>query len=71
MDNNSSPGNIVSNRLINDRFTDTNDMGLFASRWLRDDCSLTNYYCNSADFGGSGKVDFWDFAVFAEWWMYK
>lgn len=70
MSNSDPASSIVCNWLINDRFTDMNDMQLFASRWLRDDCNLTNYYCNSADFGGSGNVDFWDFAVFAEWWMY-
>lgn len=67
--NNKPSANITSNPLINDRFTDMNDMRIFAGEWLRQDCS--NFDCSGADFGESGKVDFLDFAIFANWWMYQ
>ncbi len=63
--------NITSNLRINDRSTDMNDMRVFADKWLRQDCSWINNNCSGADFDESGNVDFWDFAVFAEWWMYQ
>jgi len=69
--NNKPSANIFSNVLLNDRFTDVNDMQIFASKWLRQDCSLADGDCGGADFGEDGNVGFYDFAIFAEWWMYN
>jgi internalin A len=69
--NNKPSATIFCNALLNDRFTDVNDMQIFADNWLRQDCSLANGDCSGADFGESGNVDFFDFAIFAEWWMYQ
>jgi Leucine-rich repeat (LRR) protein len=69
--NNKPSATIFSNVFLNDRFTDVNDMQIFASKWLRQDCSLANGDCSGADFGEDGNVDFYDFAIFAEWWMYN
>jgi Leucine-rich repeat (LRR) protein len=69
--NNKPSATILCNVLLNDRFTDMNDMQTFASKWLRQNCSLANGDCSGADFDESGEVDFWDFAVFANWWMYQ
>ena len=68
--NNKPSASIASNIFINDRFTDVNDLRVFASKWLRQDCSLSNGDCGGADFSEDGKVDFYDFAIFANWWMY-
>ncbi len=69
--NNKPSASIVSDRLIDDRFTDANDLKVFASKWLRNDCSLGNGFCSGADFDENGNVAFFDFAIFAEWWMYS
>lgn len=69
--NNKPSASIASDILIDDRFTDVNDLQIFAGKWLRQDCSLSNGFCSGADFDEDGKVDFWDFAVLAEWWMYN
>jgi Leucine-rich repeat (LRR) protein len=67
---NNPAANITSNPLINDRSTDMNNMRVFADKWLLY-CSWSNSNCSGADFDESGKVDFYDFAIFADWWMYQ
>jgi Leucine-rich repeat (LRR) protein len=62
---------LTSSPLIANYSTDMTDLSKFAARWLRNDCSLSNGYCQGADFGEDGTVDFYDFAIFADWWMYK
>jgi internalin A len=67
---NNASANITDDPLINDRSTNMNDMRVFADEWLHL-CSFSNSNCSGTDFDESGKVDFVDFAIFAEWWMYK
>lgn len=69
--NNKPSANIAFNQLLDDRFTDANDLHTFSDKWLRDDCSWSNGDCSGADFGESGNVNFYDFAIFANWWMYN
>ncbi|MDD5010604.1 MAG: leucine-rich repeat domain-containing protein [Phycisphaerae bacterium] len=69
MDNNPS-GTIGCNVLLDNRSADMNDLRTFVSKWLRQDCDWSNGDCSGADFDESGIVDFWDFAVLADWWMY-
>jgi hypothetical protein len=45
------------------------DLDYIVQRWLLTNCSLSNNYCGGADVDGSGEVDFWDFAVFANNWL--
>jgi hypothetical protein len=69
--NNNPSGTIGCNVLIDDRSADMDDLRVFVSKWLRQDCSWSNGDCGGTDFDESGKVNFWDFAVLAEWWMYQ
>ncbi|MCX5633542.1 MAG: leucine-rich repeat domain-containing protein [Phycisphaerae bacterium] len=68
--NNKPSATITSNLLINDRFTDMIDLSFFASKWLRQDC-VVDSDCGGADFSEDSNVDFYDFAIFANWWMYN
>lgn len=59
--------------------TDFNDLAIFSDRWLNQNCTAGNNYCGGADLDRSGQinppgqpdVDFQDFVIFAEWWMYQ
>ena len=44
------------------------DLGLFAERWLRDDCEYTGF-CDEADSNYDRKVDFLDYAMTANNWL--
>jgi hypothetical protein len=70
INNNPSATGTYSNQLLDDRFTDWKDLSVFADQWLQN-CNLANGYCHGADFSEDGKVDFYDFAIFANWWMYN
>ena len=49
------------------------DFGVLAGEWLSDDCvdivNKTILYCDGADFQANGKVNFADFAIFAQNWL--
>jgi Leucine-rich repeat (LRR) protein len=68
IDNNPS-ATITTSALLNDYQIDMDDMIIFVDRWLRQNCSWANSDCGGADFDESGIVDFWDFSVFADWWI--
>jgi hypothetical protein len=56
--------------LDDDCDVDTLDLDIFANQWLRTDCASGNNYCGGADFQVSGKVNFVDFAIFAQnYWL--
>jgi len=42
----------------------------FSSHWLDSGCCHC-YYCEGTDINGSGAVDFYDFAVFANNWLWE
>ena len=44
-----------------------NDLAIFVSQWLNDDCSVP-YWCQKTDLNFSGDTDFIDFAVFGDSW---
>jgi hypothetical protein len=62
---------LSSSPLIANYSTDMKDMDTFAGMWLRLDCSRSNGDCSGSDFDESGIVNLFDFAIFADWWMYK
>jgi hypothetical protein len=45
------------------------DLDYFVGRWLMGNCTSTNNYCGGGDMDSSGKVDFGDWAVFAQHWL--
>lgn len=45
------------------------DLDYFVGRWLLDNCTTDNNYCDGADEDGSGSVDLEDYAVLAEHWL--
>jgi uncharacterized repeat protein (TIGR01451 family) len=51
-----------------DRDVDMVDLRKFTSYWLNSDCNYPDW-CESADISKNGKVDFNDFALFAENWL--
>ena len=51
-----------------DKDVDSVDLRKFTSYWLNSDCNYPDW-CESADISKNGKVDFNDFALFAENWL--
>ncbi len=47
-----------------------NDLAWFTSHWLDSGC-CHRYYCEGADIDGSSEVDFKDFAIFANNWLWE
>jgi hypothetical protein len=45
------------------------DFAIFASQWKKDNCSPANDNCQGADFNQSGKVDYQDLEIFAQYWL--
>ncbi|MEN6308312.1 MAG: GLUG motif-containing protein [Anaerohalosphaeraceae bacterium] len=45
------------------------DFDYLVERWLRNDCSVLNDYCNGVDMNYSGSVDITEFALFAQHWL--
>jgi hypothetical protein len=45
------------------------DLQIFVAWWLNQTCGIGNHYCYCADFDDDGRVDFVDFALFAEIWI--
>ncbi|MBN1788515.1 MAG: hypothetical protein JW806_09015 [Sedimentisphaerales bacterium] len=70
LDNNPVAG-IGSSVLLDDYQINTDDLDIFASKWLRQDCSWDNGDCGGPDMDESGAVDFMDFAIIANWWLYE
>ena len=57
-----SPGSFLSR-------VDLADFAIFASNWLRSDCSEANLWCDGYDFNGDNSVDASDLAEFAAGWL--
>ena len=53
-----------------DGIVDPNDLTWFTSHWLDSGCGH-RYYCEGTDIDGSGEVDFKDFAIFANNWLWE
>ncbi len=53
-----------------DGIIDSNDLAWFTSHWLDSGC-CHRYYCEGTDIDGSGEVDFYDFAIFANNWVWE
>ncbi len=53
-----------------DGIVDPNDLAWFTSHWLNSSCGH-RYYCEGTDINGSGEVDFYDFAFFANNWLWE
>jgi hypothetical protein len=53
-----------------DGIVDFNDLEWFASHWLDSGCSH-RFYCDGTDINGSGEADFYDFAIFADNWLWQ
>lgn len=45
------------------------DLSYLVERWLLINCTSSNNYCGGADINGSGMVNMFDFAAFAENWL--
>jgi hypothetical protein len=48
---------------------DYNDLEIIASNWLESGCEYPGW-CGGADLDVSGEVDFVDFALLAERWLW-
>jgi len=46
-----------------------NDFAILASRWLEEDCSYPDEWCQGADIDWSTEVDIEDLAILAEQWL--
>jgi len=53
-----------------DGIVDFNDLAWLTSHWLDFGCGH-RYYCEGTDIDGSGEVDFKDFAIFANNWLWE
>lgn len=53
-----------------DGIVDPNDLAWLTSHWLDSGCGH-RYYCEGTDINGSGEVDFYDFAIFANHWLWE
>ena len=56
-------------RLDDDDDVDLADFAIFASYWLRVDCSSDNQWCGKSDLTVNGVVDTDDFKIFAYYWL--
>jgi hypothetical protein len=57
-----SPGSFLSR-------VDLADFAIFASNWLRSDCSEANLWCDGCDYNGDNSVDASDLAEFVAGWL--
>jgi hypothetical protein len=64
-----SPADYPVGDLNGDHFVDELDLAILAEQWLRTDCLISPPYCRGADFQANGKVNFVDFALFAQNWL--
>ena len=56
--------------LDDDCDVDAFDLAILAEQWLRADClTVSPILCDGADFQANGKVNFADFAIFAQNWL--
>jgi len=55
--------------LNGDGFLNFTDLPFLASNWMRNDCNMSNEFCNQADIDLSGDVDYLDFAAFCDNWL--
>jgi len=51
--------------LFRDGIIDTFDLAVFAASWRDEDCSAGNNWCDGADIGGNGFVDYRDLYILA------
>ena len=52
-----------------DYYVDEDDLAEVCMNWLREDCMATED-CNNTDLSFDGRVDFTDFAILADEWLY-
>ncbi|MBN1787050.1 MAG: hypothetical protein JW806_01495 [Sedimentisphaerales bacterium] len=57
--------------IYTDGRNDFRDFCVFAQFWLREDCSIYNYYCDWADLDFDGDVDFNDLSILIDYWLEK
>ncbi|MCD4831491.1 MAG: hypothetical protein K8R02_06755 [Anaerohalosphaeraceae bacterium] len=49
--------------------TTPDDMRIFSEQWLNTGCNTNNAFCGCADLDESADVDFYDYVIFADWWI--
>ncbi|MBN1786827.1 MAG: hypothetical protein JW806_00345 [Sedimentisphaerales bacterium] len=57
--------------IYTDGRNDFRDFSVFAQFWLREDCSIYNYYCDWADLDFDGDVDINDLAILMDYWLQR
>jgi dockerin type I repeat protein len=56
--------------LVIDGIVDINDLAEFCYYWLQDNGDKSNDYYERSDANRDGQVDFWDFAILANHWLF-